>query len=47
MAYSAQFMAKIKEKPQHLTPSEKSRCFATMRGWEYRHNMIMNDMKKI
>ena len=37
MAYSAEFIAKISEKPAHLTPSEKARTFATMRGWEYRH----------
>ena len=46
MAYSAQFMAKIAEKPQHLTPSEKSRCFATMRGWELRSPQHDNERYK-
>lgn len=46
MAYSAQFMAKIAEKPQHLTPSEKSRCFATMRGWEIRSPQHENERYK-
>ena len=36
MAYSADFLAKIAEKPDWLTPSEKARTFATLRGWEYR-----------
>jgi hypothetical protein len=36
MAYSAEFLAKIAEKPDWLTPSEKARTFATLRGWEYR-----------
>ena len=34
--YGADFKAKLAKKPEWLTPSEKARCFATMRGWEYR-----------
>lgn len=43
MAYSAAFMAKIAQKPSHLTPSEASRVFATMRGWEYRSPQHENE----
>lgn len=34
--YGADFKAKLATKPEWLTPSEKARCFATMRGWEFR-----------
>ena len=43
MAYSPEFMAKIAQKPSHLTPSEASRVFATMRGWEYRSPQHENE----
>lgn len=46
MAYSAEFIAKISQKPQYLTPSEKARTFATMRGWEYRHPQADNEKFK-
>lgn len=46
MAYSTEFMAKIAQKPSHLTPSEASRVFATMRGWEYRSPQHDNDRYK-
>ena len=46
MAYSAEFIAKISEKPKHLTPSEKARTFATMRGWEYRPPQADNEKYK-
>lgn len=46
MAYSAEFMAKIAQKPSHLTPSEASRTFATLRGWEYRSPQHDNDRYK-
>ena len=34
--YGQDFFDKLKLKPDWLTPSEKARCFATMRGWEFR-----------
>ena len=46
MAYSPEFIAKISQKPAHLTPSEKARTFATMRGWEYRHPQADNEKFK-
>lgn len=43
MAYSAAFLEKLAQKPDWLTPSQKARTFATMRGWEYRSPQHENE----